>query len=373
MVIFFANTRASVSYFNKLATFISGSALVYRPRALAVPAWRALLDMPRSLLIEYLSRSTKEYQAHYQRLPGVLWTIRQWIAAHWHYACDRRLLDRVTPTMVVVWNGLQPRRSIFVTVAQHNRVPCVYMENGLLPQTTVCDGQGVNANNSMPRDPDFYRRLPLAPEPEQTNLTVREVRATRQISGKSLPGRYIFVPFQVDYDTQIVLFSPWVKDMQDLFRELLEQSHAMGSTQLVFKEHPSSKRDYRHLHDLLPPGRGIFANEYATQTLIKGAEAVVTINSTVGIEALLFGKKVVVLGDAFYAIPGLMLSARDSKELTSALARLDQFTPDEILRRNFLAYLKNRYLISGSARTADMEHCRLVKERFDAILQENKG
>ena len=38
--------------------------------------------------------------------------------------------------------------------------------------------------------------------------------------------------------------------------------------------------------------------------VLKKAELVITLNSTVGIEALLYGKPVLTLGDAFYNIKG---------------------------------------------------------------------
>jgi capsular polysaccharide export protein len=158
--------------------------------------------------------------------------------------------------------------------------------------------------------------------------------------------------------------------MRQLFGEVLKLSSKYPQYQLVFKEHPSSTRNYRDLHALLPPNTGMFANEYSTQTLIENADAIITINSTVGIEALLYGKKVISLGEAFYTLPNLCLTADNSENLEAAISKLVQFEPDEQLRRNFFAWLEEHYLIRGSWRTADEVHCLQVKTRLLSYLND---
>jgi len=89
----------------------------------------------------------------------------------------------------------------------------------------------------------------------------------------------------------------------------------------------------------------IFANGHVTSELIGGAEAVVTLNSTVGIEALLLDRPVIVLGRACYDVAGLVLRAGDAAGLDAALAQLPGWRPDPKLRRQFLGWLWNRYLV----------------------------
>jgi capsular polysaccharide export protein len=303
------------------------------------------------------------------KMPGRLWVWRKKILIHCLHALYREKLRRDSVESVVVWNGLKKHGAILVDAARQLGIPCVFMENGLLPSTTVCDPQGINALNSVPRDPAFYRQLAPAPAPRKALLQARKEQAPKQASGgRPLPSRYIFIPFQVDSDTQILLFSPWISDMRQLFNETLKLSLKFPQYQLVFKEHPSSTRSYRDLHDLLPSDQGMFANEYPTQTLIENAEAVITINSTVGIEALLYGKKVISLGEAFYALADLCLTAGNAEDLEAAISKLMLFEPDEQLRRNFFGWLEEHYLIRGNWRTADEAHCQQVKERLLSYL-----
>ena len=140
---------------------------------------------------------------------------------------------------------------------------------------------------------------------------------------------------------------------------------------LVFKEHPSSPIRYPDLHERSGP-RERFANGNDTQTLIEDADAVITVNSTVGLEAILLGKPVLVLGRAFYAIPGLTLSAEGPEELAEALHRLSDWKPDPVLRRKFLDYLSQDYCVPGSWREPDRAHWRAVEARVRGYLTARK-
>lgn len=113
---------------------------------------------------------------------------------------------------------------------------------------------------------------------------------------------FIYYPFHVPADMALTLRSPEYLDQVatvDFLARTIPDSHV-----LVVKEHPaqigaiSAKRlhDLLHRFDnvvLLPPQ----TNNY---TVLNRAAAVVSVNSKSGAEALLLGKPVVVMGDAFY-------------------------------------------------------------------------
>ena len=72
----------------------------------------------------------------------------------------------------------------------------------------------------------------------------------------------------------------------------------------------------------------------------------VTLNSTVGIEALLFGKPVITLADACYNIDGLVRNASNSEQLNNLIVDKG-WLPNERLRLQFLGYVWNEYLLHG--------------------------
>ena len=65
-------------------------------------------------------------------------------------------------------------------------------------------------------------------------------------------------------------------------------------------------------------------------SLLKQCAAIVTITSTTGIEAILYGKPVIVLGNIFYDIFDCAYKVRSYDELPSALFKITkEFKPDE--------------------------------------------
>lgn len=281
-----------------------------------------------------------------------------------------------SPHAVCVWGG-KHHATLLALAARSQNVKVIYLEHGVLPYTVAVDLQGINANNSLPRDAGFYRALPAAPAANgNPSLEVRT-----SVAGKSghdagldaLPERYIFAPFQVDSDTQIMLQSPWIKDMRRFFNILLRAFKQLDDPQLhlIFKEHPSAEFEYPDLHRKAGRESRIhIVNNRLTQELIEHAEAVVTINSSVGIESLLFDRPVIVAGRAFYDIPGLVLKADSEAALLDALHSVRTFRSEPLLRHNFLHYLESEYLVPGKKFSMDENHLQAMAAKISLLLEQ---
>lgn len=124
---------------------------------------------------------------------------------------------------------------------------------------------------------------------------------------------YFFVPLQHDGDSQIVHHSPFEQNT-DFIIEVLRSfaHHAPLDTLLVFRQHPHSRggrghgRLIRSLAAELGVGeRVVHLVEGHTPTIVTHARGVVVINSTVGLQALMRHKPLMVMGDALYDRPGL--------------------------------------------------------------------
>lgn len=273
---------------------------------------------------------------------------------------------------VIMWNGMkQPNRTPYVVAKAVGKKTQLF-ENGLLPNTTTLDAIGVNAHNSVPRDAEFYRQWPGEVKAEDKTLVVRAAHKQRKTGEQKaeLPERYIFVPFQVPNDTQVVCHSPWITSMEAFHQALvsalseLKQDPQWHSFKFVIKEHPSWPRSFSELHNKHPDI--IFANDNNTQTLIENALAVITINSTVGIESLLLDKCVITLGNAFFNIDGLVHHCPNQQMLNQTLSSIEQQNVDLDLVHRFLSYLKSEYLLpqSWSNITDADEHFNAVKQRL---------
>lgn len=275
---------------------------------------------------------------------------------------------------VILWNGMkQPNRTPYVVAKAAGKKTQLF-ENGLLPHTTVLDQQGVNAVNSLPRDIEFYRAWQGEVEATEKKLVVRAPHKNRKAADApiDLPSRYVFVPFQVPNDTQIVCHSPWVPTMEAFYQSLVDALNYLKSDpswqpfKFVVKEHPSWPRSFVDLHN--KNSDIIFANNNNTQELVEDSLAVVTINSTVGIEALLLEKNVITLGNAFFNIEGLVHHCGGQNTFNTALKNIEKNTVDIELVQKFLSYVKNVYSLPQSWNniSAPEQHFEAVAERLNA-------
>lgn len=294
---------------------------------------------------------------------GYEWLMKVYARAEIAKFCG--LIEKMEADVVGAWNGQKLPSSSVAFAAKAMDKEVVYFENGLLPHSTTCDVNGVNCLNSLPRDEVFYEQFSGEVTLPQT-LQVRE-RAKAKAEGiaiDALPERYIFVPFQVETDSQVISNSPWIKSMAQLWQHIVNALDMANDPNLtiVIKEHPSDVIRHDKLHNKDP--RIIFTNQCSTQELIENAEAVMTINSTVGIESLLLGKKVIVLGEACYDIPSVAYRVRDEESMAWALTHLNECGFDENRQRQFLQCLNDYYVIPQAWAQAKGEHFKALESRL---------
>lgn len=278
-----------------------------------------------------------------------------YMRGHLLFACYYRMLLLTKAGHLAVWNGQRYRQQLAVAAAQAQGLPCLFFENGLLPDHTTLDAQGVNYLNSMPRQAAAYLAKPA--------LQISPV-----LCGSS--GKFILVPFQVETDSQMLRFSPWIHTMRALVENLLTaSSYLPPGWRFICKTHPAEPKRHRWLKALIDRHACLeLAEPKATiQGLIYNAGAVITINSTVGIEALLAGKRVIVLGQAFYAIESMVLKARNATQLKQAIAHLPDWKPDSALVAAFLQHL-SAYQVPGDWRRDSQTHYQAMRERIYQLM-----
>jgi capsular polysaccharide export protein len=161
---------------------------------------------------------------------------------------------------------------------------------------------------------------------------------------------YILVPLQVSSDSQISLGSHY-QGMEPFIEELITSFAAHGRPQdlLAFKHHPRD-RGYNHYGRLIRElaqahgvaARVLYFHDGPLGPILKRARAVVTINSTVGLQALYHGRPTKVLGRTFYNLPDLC----DQQPL-AAFWRTPQ-PSDRALFRRFYTHLIETTQINGN-------------------------
>lgn len=379
--IFFAARRLHKTYFEKVSQTLkekgASSHVLWYKNLWQNPVWFIFLPQcireMQSLdnVVEDTVREKSE-NPRYRNRPAWWWSafrVTRKIEAVCLFAIYLNALRHYKGQMVI-WNGLKFRQRIAVLAAAKRGIQTIFMENGLLPGTTTLDEKGINYLNSVPRSGKEF--LEACPPPYSDEWLTPDIKQRPS----DLPDHYIFVPFQVNTDSQIVMFSPWIKNMFSLVEKLLQVERNLGSEMpfIIIKTHPACPTDYRKLKNLLDSESHCIKliSEGNTQDLIKYSDAVVTINSTVGVEAIIEGKPLLVMGQAFYNIQELAVTANSDAELEKALENIASFSPDANVRLAFLTYLKEIYQIPGKWQDARPEHLEEVSKRLLQIKQKHQ-
>jgi capsular polysaccharide export protein len=269
----------------------------------------------------------------------------------------QQTLETIDPDTVFIWNGSQlVERVLGELLPTH--VERRYFEIANIPGKIFVDPEGVNAASSLFRDPS---NLSITPAPsdeeyqswrkhylaEKKNAAVPQAKTAQSIpwerpldalasgfgrgfypmqlnrmasrvQGKLRTRRlvrelhetypsttkrpYLFLPFQVSEDTQLLLNSE-IENVGALER-CVDRANEQGLA-LVAKIHPA-ENSLDAVKQLTEAFRKASAQvEFALSTqstteLIANAQEVCTINSTVGLEALIIGKPLTVLGRALF-------------------------------------------------------------------------
>jgi hypothetical protein len=185
--------------------------------------------------------------------------------------------------------------------------------------------------------------------------------------------RFIYYPFHVPSDVALTLRSPECFDQYALIDYIARC--VPTDYKLVVKEHPalvgavkfSRMRDLLRRHDnliLLHPS-------ISNYDILSRAAAVVTVNSKSGAEALLMGRPVVVLGDAFYRPCRLVYAVDSLRDLPKLLTKLTRQTP-ELTREEIARYFQDVWVRSRSGEIYD---CSGANIRFflQSLLAEMHG
>lgn len=243
---------------------------------------------------------------------------------------------------------------------QKASIEYVVCERGALPGSTFFDPCGFNGDSSSydparwnrPLENEERRRIvkyvqnlvagssSLEAQPEKVGLD-----AVRRQLGIPRDKKVLFVPLQRPSDTVISKLSEPVGGFAkflELVRETVERLDP--DWEVVAKRHPLEADDYA-----LP---GVtWGNECHIHDLLDLADAVLVINSGVGVLSLAHEKPVLVAGTAFYDHPGLARQVVRSEEVLEALTN---FRPDREKVLRFLHYLVFEFYSFGHFKTREV-------------------
>ncbi len=253
---------------------------------------------------------------------------------------------------IFIFNGHKIADKALMKIAEQNNIKTIYFELSNIPGKVFADPQGTNAAsllftnirvlesfNVSEKEYASWRKSYV--EIKKNNYLIPQTKALKKINNpllvldeiihlfKFLPrnrnekiinkiriklnkpreikkkepdnnyGKYVFFPTQVANDTQLKIFSSYTNKEAIIYANNYAQNKGL---KLIVKIHPMETNEREIVGIIrLKKELDFKISNHNTFSLISNAETIVTINSTVGLEALILNKDVVFLGETFYS------------------------------------------------------------------------
>jgi Capsule polysaccharide biosynthesis protein len=198
-------------------------------------------------------------------------------------------------------------------------------------------------------------------------------RLVRSTYSRPAPDRpYVYFPLHDTEDYKIKRVIPQFADQAPVVERLAAALPA--GCDLVLKEHPLSVGQNRLalLRRLSRPANvRLVPPETSSHDLIRAADAVAVISSTVGLEALLWEKPVLTFGRPFYSGFGVTVDIESLADLPNAVSEVMSFRPDPGRIESFLYAAMNACRPGAPVLVDDSdENARLLAASLDAAARE---
>jgi hypothetical protein len=195
-------------------------------------------------------------------------------------------------------------------------------------------------------------------------------QAARLLYERRRPGRrFVYFPIHVADDYKIRRLIPHCADQAGIVEQIADALPA--GYDLVLKEHPLSigRNPLSHLRRLRArPNVRLVPPTESSHELIKAADAVAVISSTVGLEALLYRKPVLTLGRPFYAGYDITVDLDSFADIPAGVATLLRFRPDPERTDRFLhAAMRRCYPGAPVLVDASDENARTLAATLDEV------
>lgn len=289
--------------------------------------------------------------------PFARWFRKQMTKYQYHWA--HHILTKSAADILVVFNGTKGSPRIMAQTAKKLNKTVLFIEGAMLPNRLTFDTQGIHYGSSLPKQIDFYMQW-MQQQPEiqadqwralKAQLFARPAGkrkdiAQRPASASLMTKRYIFCALQEPGDSQVTIYGGWAESVKSMIEKLHKAAEALPEGwHLRIKEHPSSQQRDSHQVWLqsLESARFVLDNHTNTLELIEHAHAVLTINSSVGLQAFFFDKPVLVLGQASYGLPELATIIESQQQLEQHLSNPSNLTINLAARNAYMNYLASEY------------------------------
>jgi capsule polysaccharide export protein KpsC/LpsZ len=182
-------------------------------------------------------------------------------------------------------------------------------------------------------------------------------------------GEYIFYPIQYSVESRITLRAPDFYDQSNLV-EFINRNLPLNTQRLLVKDHPNNIGHLSLWAAYHMSKRSVFVHpKTCTHKIIKNSDAVITLNNTVGHEAIMWQKPVIVLGDALYSGLGLTYDVKNISNFSNVAKKAIEEggpTMKEVRR-----YVNGLYKVGDKVNMDDTSD-KAVTRTVESILQRTK-
>lgn len=182
---------------------------------------------------------------------------------------------------------------------------------------------------------------------------------------------YVFIPFQVHDDSQIILYSEIIKKMDDILNYFYSDiKEILPGYKIIVKEHPMDiwRINYTYLKNKYSDI--IWIKWWNLEDIIDKSEYIVVTNSSVWLQCLEKWKKVLLLWNAFYENNPFIEKINNKDNFKEKLIKLKnkQLNKNEI--SNYILKFKNEIFFEWSIKKLNKEW---LKRILNFIIQINKN
>lgn len=248
------------------------------------------------------------------------------------------------------------------------------VERGALPDTIFIDKFGFLANSDSYKqslwDVQINKEERFKIE-SYINCFINDYSSLEPQNKEELPEKgketVIFVPLQVANDTVMLLWADWVVNLDNFCNIINGLALELPNVKFLVKNHPVSIGYKANIFSSSLPNI-IVADDYHYKDCIAYSDAVLTINSGVGLQSMMWEKPTLICGKSFYQFNDINQKVSNYQDLKNIIEKKDFVYPDKAKVKRFIYYLTERYYSKCSLVKTGINSTKI--EEFERIIYE---
>lgn len=282
-------------------------------------------------------------------------------------------IDIFKPDLCICWNGqIHLDQTCFRDLIKERNIPAFFLERGLIPSSVFCDYEGVNVTSSPMNwdEKDIKGTEYSTYYKDILNYVSQKGVAIVSLNQKATVFKkpYILFPLQRDSDSNLVINSPYFKNMYSILKELNDINLPL---EMHYRFHPEDPKTHYTKNLKFDNEYLLDRSDFDLEQHIDDSRIIMTVNSTIGFSALLKDKKVITLGNSIYSHKGFTVDYGNFDSIGKAIdfALNKEFDASEIMLKNdFVSKLIMKHHVIFDESRMSFEQTNELKKMVNWLL-----